>query len=492
MLRANAIQGTLVFDDLVHVPKANISEIQMLQPGDIVVAASSGSAALVGKAAQLNHEWNGSFGAFCFGLRPTPLADARFLGWFLQTKEYRQRVSTASAGTNINNLRAMQIEETPIRVPPVCEQRRIADTLDELFSELDAGIAALERARAKLKLYRASVLKAAVEGALTADWRAQHPDAEPASELLKRILTERRRRWETAQLRKFKEAGKPPPKNWKARYKEPVAPNTSNLPTLPQGWCWATVEQLSAPESNSITDGPFGSNLMTSHYTEEGPRVVRLQNIKDGGFADEHAHISEDRFAKLKKHQVFGGDIVIAALGENLPRVCIVPDTLGLAIVKADCIRFQPYSRSAAKCLCFFLNALPTRVRTKHVVHGIGRPRMNLGEIREIAIPLAPTVEQEQIEAEADEQLSALDHLEADLDAKLKNAQALRQSILRDAFAGKLVSQDPNDEPASVLLERIAAARVQRESTLKAAKKAKPKPKATRTRARKTKGKTST
>ena len=106
-----------------------------------------------------------------------------------------------------------------------------------MFSELDAGVAALERARERLKLYRASVLKAAVEGALTADWRAEHPDVEPASALLERILVERRRLWEEDQLRKFAAKGKPPPKNWRARYKEPIAPDTTGLPTLPKGWC---------------------------------------------------------------------------------------------------------------------------------------------------------------------------------------------------------------------------------------------------------------
>ncbi len=123
----------------------------------------------------------------------------------------------------------------PILIAPPAEQSQIADTLDELFSDLDAGVAALKRARDKLKLYRASVLKAVVEGALTADWRKQHPNAEPASELLKRILAERRRRWEEDQLRKFEEKSKVPPKNWKAKYKEPVAPDTTGLPLLRKG-----------------------------------------------------------------------------------------------------------------------------------------------------------------------------------------------------------------------------------------------------------------
>jgi type I restriction enzyme S subunit len=277
-------------------------------------------------------------------------------------------------------------------------------------------VEALKRVQAKLMHYRAAVLKAAVEGALTADWRAQHPGINSASTLLQSILAERRRRWEEAQLEKFKTAHKEPPKSWKSKYQEPVAPNAANLPVLPKGWCWATVEQLSAPESNSITDGPFGSNLMTMHYTDAGPRVIRLQNIKDGSFADERAHISAQRFARLKKHAVQAGDIVIAGLSESPPRACIVPD-LGPAIVKADCIRFKPHKELSARCLCFFLNSLPTRKRMKQIVHGIGRPRLNLSDIRAIALPLAPISEQEVISTEAEDQLSVIDHLKADLDA---------------------------------------------------------------------------
>src|SRR5262249_52947193 len=124
------------------------------------------------------------------------------------------------------------------------EQRRIAEKIEELFSDLDAGVVALERAKANLKRYRASVLKAAVEGSLTAEWRATHPKVEPASKLLERILAERRRKWEADQLAKFAASGKQPPKNWPAKYVEPALVDTSALPDLPDGWCWSTLPQL--------------------------------------------------------------------------------------------------------------------------------------------------------------------------------------------------------------------------------------------------------
>src|SRR5262249_44532870 len=127
-----------------------------------------------------------------------------------------------------------QIKLFEILLPPLSEQERIGDALDEVFSNLDAGVMLLEQVREKLKLYRASVLKAAIEGRLTTEWRKRHPQVEPASELVKRILAERRRSWEEAQLRKFEEQGTEPPGNWKEKYREPPATDVTNLPPLPE------------------------------------------------------------------------------------------------------------------------------------------------------------------------------------------------------------------------------------------------------------------
>ncbi len=153
-----------------------------------------------------------------------------------------------------------------IPLPPLAEQRRIVAAIEEQFTRLDAGVAALRRARAALKRYRAAVLKAAVEGRLTAAWRAAHPDAEPAAALLRRILAERRARWEADQRAKGKDPAK-------ARYDEPAAPDTAGLPALPEGWVWATVEQV----SQIAWHGALQRRRAT---TEDGLPVLRMGNIQ--------------------------------------------------------------------------------------------------------------------------------------------------------------------------------------------------------------------
>lgn len=308
------------------------------------------------------------------------------------------------------------------------EQRRIVAEIEKQFTRLEAGVAALRRVQANLKRYRAAVLKAACEGKLVpteaerqkAEGRGQK-DFESGEQLLQRILAERRKNW-----------------TGRGKYNESVAPDTTNLLPLPGGWTWATVEQLAAPEPNAITDGPFGSNLKTEHYTGEGPRVIRLQNIGDGVFVDEYAHISKEHFERLQKHRVFGNDVVIAGLGEAPPRCCIIPESLGPAIVKADCIRFKPHPGILARFMNVVLNSDPVRRRTENVVHGVGRPRLNLGEIKSIIVPLPPLVEQTRIVAEVERRLSVVEEFEAVVSANLQRAARLRQSILQKAFTGQL------------------------------------------------------
>lgn len=180
-------------------------------------------------------------------------------------------------GGTQRNISQTVLKQFPFVVAPLAEQIRITDALDELFSDLDAGVVALERARAKLSQYRASVLKAAVEGTLTAQWRQQHPHTERASELLKRILAARCRWWEDEQLRRFKGKAQEPPEDWRAKYKEPVTPDTTKLPPLPGGWCWATVDSL-------IVEPIINGISVRGSAEPPGIPALRLNAMSDRGF----------------------------------------------------------------------------------------------------------------------------------------------------------------------------------------------------------------
>jgi len=132
VLRANNITDRgLTFDDLVFVRAGNIAPKQRIVRGDIVIAASSGSLSVVGKAAQATTDFDGSFGAFCKVVRPGPLVDASYLGHFFRTSAYRRLISSLAAGANINNLKSEHLDDLMIPLPPLPEQRRIAAILDQ-------------------------------------------------------------------------------------------------------------------------------------------------------------------------------------------------------------------------------------------------------------------------------------------------------------------------------------------------------------------------
>jgi type I restriction enzyme S subunit len=219
---------------------------------------------------------------------------------------------------------------------------------------------------------------------------------------------------------------------------------------LPKGWALATVDELSA--LGGVTDGPFGSNLKTEHYTEAGPRVVRLQNIGDGRFVDERAHIDEAHFERLTKHEVVEGDVLVASLGEVLPRACLAPASLGPAIVKADCIRVRPHSELSATYLMWALNSPDVRASVGSSIKGVGRPRINLGDLRRLQLPVAPAAEQERIVTAIEEAFSKLDAGEAGLRTVRQLLRRMRDAILTAAATGRLVPQDPTNTPAAKLL----------------------------------------
>ncbi|MDZ4146075.1 MAG: restriction endonuclease subunit S [Burkholderiales bacterium] len=377
-----------------------------------------------GKMAVARKLMNGmGFGSTEFHvLRPREGVDPHYVYHFVSSQTFRKEAARHMTGAvGLRRVPSAFLESAEIPLPPLDVQRVIVAELEKQFSRLDEAVANLRRVIANLKRYKDSVLKAAVEGRLVETEanlaRREGRTYETGEQLLQRMQGDKKVGW-----------------NGRGSFKLPVAPETAELSEVPEGWTWASIDQLAAPGSRSITDGPFGSNLKSAHYVEDGPRVIRLQNIKDGEFEDAYAHITQEHFESLRKHEVFAGDLVIASLGENPPRACIIPAGVGPAIVKADCIRFKPHPALPLGYLNAALNCQPTRMRVKDVLHGIGRPRLSLGEIRAIALPIPPAAEQVRIVAEVDRHMSIIREVEAEVDANLRRAQALRQSTLANVF----------------------------------------------------------
>ncbi len=211
------------------------------------------------------------------------------------------------------------------------------------------------------------------------------------------------------------------------------------MSNLPPGWTWATLEELLAVEGRAITDGPFGSKLASRHYTPSGARVIRLQNIGDCIFNDEHAYISLDYFEELRAHEARAGDLVVASLGEELPRACLIPELGEPAIVKADCIRARIHPEIDPKWVLYALAAPRTRQYAASRIRGVGRPRLGLGEIRRIPIPLPPLTEQRRIVFALDDHLSQLDSGVSQLRRVIRRINNFRDQVMASACTGAFI-----------------------------------------------------
>ena len=360
--------------------------------------------------------------------------------------------STAIPGLNRDDYSAIEV-----RLPPLSEQHRIVEEIETQFSRLDAGVAALKRVQAGLKRYRASVLQSACEGRLVPTEaelaRAEGRDYEPADELLKRILAERRTKWEADQLAKMHAKGKSPKDNkWKSNYQEPAPPDAGDLPDLTEGWCWASVEQ--------VCDRVVDCLHSTPKFHESGFPCVDTNCIIPGEIVrDKLRYVDEATFAERNRRMTpTEGDVLFSREGALLGIAVCVPSGLDFCLGQRMMI-FRTSRLVNPRHYEMVLNSMVFRSQYRREITGTASPHLNIQDIRRFGIPVPPMAEQERIVAEVERRLSIIEELESAVRANLKRAERLRQAILKRAFEGKLVPQDPTDEPASALLTRIKAER---------------------------------
>ena len=389
--------------------------------------------------------------------------------WLTSAKQHAEALASGTTFLELSGAKAALI---PLPLAPTAEQTRIVKKLEELLPDLDAGVAELKAAQKKLGQYRQSLLKAAVEGALTADWRAARKVGagetapETGAQLLERILADRRARWEAKQLAKFKEQGKPAPRDWQKKYPEPVQPDTTDLPQLPEGWVWASGEQL----CEFITKGTTPPKDLDVGGDKTIP-FLRVTNLTNRGDLD----LADKVFVSLETHQGFlsrsivcPSDVLMNIVGPPLGQVAVVPPTYAAWNINQAIAIFRAVEGVLPWFVCRYLLSPAAqhwlKARSKTTA---GQTNLTLEVCRSLPFPLPPQDEQQALLNNLEMAMRAIADQGQAIDQSRKQSTAQRQNILRAAFSGQLVPQDPNDEPASVLLARIRAERAKRETVKK-------------------------
>lgn len=390
-------------------------------------------------------------------IRPLGKISSKYVLYGLRSTA--QALVSKGSGSTFAAISGNDLREHIIPLAPLAEQQRIVEEIEKHFSRLDSSVAGLKRVRANLERYRASVLKAASEGRLVPSEaelaRAEGREYEPAEKLLSRILKERQARWEEEQLVLMKKQGREPKNDkWKAKYQEPIKLDTEKLGLLPEGWCYASLDQL----THFITSGSRG---WAAHYSETGHIFIRSQDINtDRLVLHSVARVSVPDGAEGRRTRVAQHDILVTITGANVTKAARVIQDPGEAYVSQHVALIRPVLGDTTPYVYIWvISPAHGRGRLEKAAYGAGKPGLNLDNLRELPIALPPADEQKRIAAEVERRLSVADEAEAVVETNLRRAEQLRQAILRRAFEGRLVAQDTTDEPAALLLERIKAER---------------------------------
>jgi type I restriction enzyme S subunit len=333
-----------------------------------------------------------------------------------------------ASGTTFLEISGKNAARLPVPIPPVSEQHGIVEEIEKQFTRLDAGVAALKRVQANLKRYRASVLKAACEGRLVPTEaelaKAEHRTYETGTQLLERILTAKRENW-----------------SGRGKYKEPVTPDVSSLASLPKGWTWASVEQVSTKVVDGVHKKP--------NYVPSGIPFVTVRNLTAGpGISYEKLHyitrMDHSEFIKRANPEL--GDILISKDG-TLGTIRVIRDDVTFSIFVSVAL-IKPVLRETSEYLGIALSS--PQVQTQMVPKGSGLQHIHLEDLREDCIPLPPPAEKDRIVIEVERRLSQLEQLETLVTANLKRADRLRQSILGKAFSGMLIPDGAREMSAEI------------------------------------------
>ncbi|MBI4006735.1 MAG: restriction endonuclease subunit S [Gammaproteobacteria bacterium] len=349
--------------------------------------------------------------------------DHHWLMYFVNAPAFRSVIASMQSGSTRKRISRGNLAKITLPVPPLDQQKLIVAEIEKQFSRLDEAVANLKRVKANLKRYKAAVLNAAVEGRLVETEaeiaRREGRDYETGEQLLQRILETRRKQWKG-----------------KGKYKEPAAQDTTDLPELPEGWVWASLDQLSWVSS-------YGTSAKCA-YENKGPPVLRIPNVDKAAIDLADVKYAPSDLTVAKEEALSPGDMLIIRTNGSkslIGRAAVVTTQLQRPTTYASyLIRFRLLGDAAlsAWVLSYWQSYSSRSWIESKAATSAGQHNISMSVLATASVPLPPVVEQDRIVAEVDRRLSLIRETEAQVDANLLRAERLRQSILSRGFSGGL------------------------------------------------------
>lgn len=372
----------------------------------------------------------------------TPHTDIspNYIAHYLALAANRVLDECSKDGTTVDSIDASALERLRVPIAPFAEQRRIVTRVDALFAEIAEGEALLVAARKGLDTFRRALLKAAVTGELTKDWRTTNPVAETGHDHVKRIAKYR--------------VGVSAPKGRARRAAEAHSLNISNLPELPINWTWATVREL-ADVIGGLTKNPDRErNAVRAPY-------LRVANVQAGSLdlsdmKEIGVTVDDRQRASLKVSDL----LIVEGNGsiDQIGRCAIWNDEIPGCVHQNHIIKARFVEPEFSMwCFTWLLSPHGREQIEKVAASTSGLHTLSISKVEALPVPVPPPAEAAEILRRLAEALAAATDTLAMLDAEAADAARLKQSVLKAAFEGRLVEQDSNDEPAAALLARVRA-----------------------------------
>ena len=459
MTAVDQIEGTIKTSEILPLGKARKGHTQFIE-NDVIFARitpcmENGKAAIA-----KNLENSLGFGSTEFHvIRPPDEILPEYIFYFVRQESFRNKASAHFTST-VGQMRVPKafMLAASFPLPPLPEQHRIVTKLEALLAQVNRSKDHLAKVPLLIKRFRQSVLAAACSGRQTEDWRREHPDVEPASELLNRIRGERIRRYDE-ECRKAEIEDRRKPK--KPKNLEPQALDTEGLPELPEGWLWAKLGDV-----NETTSGGTPKRTNKDYYGGDIP-WLKSGELEDNVITKAEETITDLGLKKSSAKIFPTGTLLIALYGATVGKTGKL--AIESATNQAICGIFNDdqvfYDQYLWHYLISFRNILIEKS------FGGAQPNISQGIIQNLNVPLPPLAEQRVIVEQVETLFHFADEVEQHVAAATAHTNHLTQSILARAFRGELVPQDPRDEHASVLLERIKQERAKNEMEKKTGKR---------------------